>query len=479
MRWATRCAAGASLFLFAIMPRVSAASDLEEMVTVIHLHSSRSGGRGDPIAIGRAARAAGVDAVLFGDHYLARVSYAPWPIGNVLGFALSRPAVMGMGVDRYLEEINAVEREVPGLLLLPGLEVAPFARWSGSLLRGTLELRGWHRHLLLLGIEDAVTLERLPVSGNRRGGVYGRWSFAYLIPAAILFGSVFRLTRAPHDRRSGRIGPIAAAGMSLSILILGFPFRVDPFSPVGPDPGAAPFQEFVDHVRPLGGLVILAHPEAGQDRMEAFGVRLLTQPYPALAQQATFDGFAALPRGTRTLLPPGGLWDLTLADYLSGTRPNPLWAIAENDDHGAALEIDFGRLQTIVWTRERTHAGILEALRSGRHYARSTPRSRSPLRLANWRIDSLRGSAMSGGTLRADGPIWIRAAIKGGDGAAVTIRVIRSGHVIHSRRVIPPFEIELRDEAPADTFYRLDVIGAYPRRLITNPIFVRAAEARS
>ena len=86
---------------------------------------------------------------------------------------------------------------------------------------------------------------------------------------------------------------------------------------------------------------------------------------------------------------------------------------------------------------------------------------------------------MSGGTLRADGPISIRAAIEGGDGAAVTARVIRSGSVIHTRRAIPPFEIDLRDEAPADTFYRLDVIGAYPRRLIANPIFVRAGEARS
>jgi len=177
MRRAARFAWGASLLLFALAPRMQAATDLEEMVTVIHLHSSPSGGRGDPDSI---------------------------------GFAVSRPSVMGMGTDQYIEELGTVEREAADLLLVPGLEVAPYAHWVGSLLRGDLELRGWHRHLLLLGIEDTATLERLPVSGNRRGGVYDRWSFAYFIPAAILVLSVMGLTRACRDQRSGWIGPAPA-----------------------------------------------------------------------------------------------------------------------------------------------------------------------------------------------------------------------------------------------------------------------------
>jgi hypothetical protein len=469
------------LVLMGAEARAAERPDHQDVVSVIHLHSDRSGGRCSPLEIARAARAAGIDAVFTADHYLASVSYAPWPIGNVLGLSISRPSVMGLGVERYLEDLAHAEREVGGLRLVPGLEVAPYARWIGSVLRGTLQLRGWHRHMLVLGIEEADDLARLPVSGNLAGGVYSAWSLAYLLPAAVLVWSAVRLLPSlaagpVADRRRLGAGGIAFAFlpgmMSLGLLVAGFPYRVERFSPLGPNPGVVPFQHLVDHIHHLGGMTLLAHPEARLDRMEAFDVRLLTEPHPELVRLTTVDGFAALPAGVESILPPGGVWDAALADFLAGSRPNAPWAMAENDDHGPAAKIDFNLLQTVLWVTDRSHTGLLEALRKGRHYARWTPHGKTPLRLRRWQIESAGAAAVSGETLRARAPVSIHLQLEGGDGQPVTARLVRSGAVIWSRRATPPLEVAIDDDPSVPSFYRLDVEGAYPYRLISNPIFV-------
>jgi hypothetical protein len=62
--------------------------------------------------------------------------------------------------------------------------------------------------------------------------------------------------------------------------------------------------------------------------------------------------------------------------------------------------------------------------------------------------------------------------IEGGDGRPVTARLVRSGQVIWSRRATLPIETVIEDEPGVSSFYRLDVEGAYPYRLISNPIFL-------
>jgi hypothetical protein len=44
--------------------------------------------------------------------------------------------------------------------------------------------------------------------------------------------------------------------------------------------------------------------------------------------------------------------------------------------------------------------------------------------------------------------------------------------VIWSRRATLPIETVIEDEPSVSSFYRLDVEGAYPYRLISNPIFL-------
>ena len=470
-------------------PAPTATADFTEVVAVIHMHTSLADGAASPVELARAARVAGVDAVVITDHFLEKVTYAPWPIGNVLGVTVSRPSVLSGGLDRYFDALAAAEKEVPGVLLLPALEVTPYARWTGSFLLHTLQLEGMHRHVLVIGIEERRALRGLPVAGNLHAGRYGSWSLLFLVPALGVLWSAARMVR-PRTRemrlgkfllrkkkRSITEGLIGVA--SLAVLVAGFPFRVERWSAVGGDPGDAPFRLLEDQVRLLGGVTSWAHPEAAAEK-EDHGIKIATSPYPELVARTDADAFGALPEGVKSLLPPGGIWDRALAAHLDGKRATAPFALAELDEHRGVKEIDLRILQTVLFVRERSHAGLVEALRSGRMYARWTPEARPPLRLSAWAAEAPgQPSAISGGSLKGGMPLTLRFAVAGGDGTAVTARLVRRGEVIWSARLVPPFEEHLQDDPSGPTDYRLDIEGAYPYRLISNPIFVtRPGERR-
>jgi len=451
-----------------------------DLVSVVHLHTTLSDGLATPLEMARAARRAGVDALVVTDHFLERVEYAPWPLGNVMGIGMSRPSVMSNGIATYLRTLAAAEAET-GILVLPGIEVSPYARWSGSLLTRTLLLEGWHRHALVVGVEDPSALRGLPVAGNRAGGGYAAWSSVYLLPAAAFGWAVLRALRPSYRetrmknfvlrRRRAPIGEVLLASAALLVLVLGFPFKVEAYSPVADDPGEAPFRLLVERVHDLGGFVAWAHPEAAAEK-EVHGVRLATEPYGDLVVKTEADGFGAMPEGVKSLAPIGGLWDGALRDHVLGRRRTAPFALAELDEHRAIGEIDLVILQTVLQVRARTHAGVLEAMRAGRMYGRWTPDRKTPLSLTAWSAGHGDASAVAGETLRCRGPVTLRLAVAGGDGAPVTARLVRGGSVIWSSRASPPFSSTVEDDATGGTSYRLDVEGAYPYRLISNPIFV-------
>ncbi|HYS78548.1 MAG TPA: hypothetical protein VEO94_06895, partial [Candidatus Dormibacteraeota bacterium] len=457
-----------------------------EMVAVVHLHTSLGDGLATPLELARSARSRGIDALVITDHLIERVAYAPWPIGNVLGVSVSRRSVVSTGIARYFAVLGRAENDT-GILVLPGLEVSPYARWTGWILDRTLELQGWHRHVLVIGVEDPEAVARLPAFGNRAGGRYGAWSMLFLLPAAALVWSaarvarpVYRESRLRRFRLRRRRVPwaVGCVGLaSLLLLVAGFPFQVESFSPVGGDPGDAPFLTLEERVRSLGGVTSWAHPEASAEKT-ALGVRLVTAPYPEMVPRTEADAFGALPEGVKTLLPAGGLWDAALLAHLAGRRRSAPFALAELDAHEAIGDIDLRILQTVFLARERSHAGVVEALRSGRMYARWTPAAKAPLRLVAWSAGPPSGAAaIAGESVRGEGPLAIRLSIGGGDGGMVTARLIRAGEVIWTTRAAPPFDASVKDDPGGTTYYRLDVEGAYPYRLISNPIFVRRGGA--
>ena len=67
----------------------------------------------------------------------------------------------------------------------------------------------------------------------------------------------------------------------------------------------------------------------------------------------------------------------------------------------------------------------------------------------------------------------------GGNGTPVTARLLRGGEVIWTTRGSPPIRAEVDDAAPAPTYYRLDVEGTYPYRLVSNPVTILAPAGRT
>ena len=463
--------------------RAEEASGYRDMVSVLHVHSDLVDGSSPPAALAAAARAAGLDALFITDHFLESITYAPWPLGNFMGVTYSRPSVARLGIDHYLDRLRRAERGAPGLLVVPGLEVTPYARWSGSFLTGDLALHDWHRHALILGLEDGRRLARLPVAGNRRGGIYGAWSLPFLIPVAALAWAVRRISRPGFREMRLRLftvrrrrfpGAAILVGLAaLACLVIGYPYRVERFSPVGADPGEAPLRDLVDWAGRMGGIVVWAHPEAAA-RDTVRGVTVDTLPYPEIVRSTGATVFSALPEGTETLIPAGGIWDRSLADYLAGRRPAPLFAVAESDEHRGARDIDFNLLQTVFLVHSRSHEALIEALRAGRCYARWTPRGRTPLRLAGWSVEvagSPAQTAIAGETLATGGEVLVNALIEGEE-VAVVARLIRDGTVIRTLRGVPPLDVAVSDRVDHPASYRLDVEGPYPWRLLSNPIFV-------
>jgi len=453
------------------------------VLAIIHIHTSLVDGQSSPLELARAARAAGIDALLISDHYLERACYGPWPLGDMLGIWRDRPSVMTLGIGRYLRELAHAEQAVPGILIVPGIEVTPYARWEGSPLTRTLALRGWHRHMLIFGLHDPAILARLPVFGNRAAGSLDGRSLLFALPALALAWSVRRLFfRAPRAAREGMHAvpsarrptlETATAVLSFGLLFAGYPYRAEAFSPTGADPGNAPFLRLIDRVRASGGIAIWAHPEAADTQAGVAGVRMVTDPYPGLVETAGADGFGDLPEGTRTLLPAGGIWDRVLVRRLAQSPPAPLpFALAELDEHHAAGEIDFGELQTVLRVRDRTRAGVLEALHAGRLYGRWTPKGQPPLRLVDFRVTAGGRSGISGETIRAAGPVIIHMAVDGGNGSPVTARLVSGGRLIWSSRSVPPIEASVQGSASLPAYYRLYVEGAYPYRRTGNPVAV-------
>ena len=79
--------------------------------------------------------------------------------------------------------------------------------------------------------------------------------------------------------------------------------------------------------------------------------------------------FGAVYEDTTTFEQPGRGWDRLLSEYARGERTRPAWALAESGFHGLSAGKQIGPLQTVFLVREKSAAGVLDALRQGRMYA--------------------------------------------------------------------------------------------------------------
>ena len=248
--------------------------------------------------------------------------------------------------------------------------------------------------------------------------------------------------------------------------------------------GYRPYQVLIDDVRAKGGLVFWSMTEARDFHEHAAWplgtVTIKTEPHPeALLQTTGYTGFGGLYQDGRTSIKPGELWDQLLQLSMSERRPTPV-LIGELGFHGLSdAGKDLHRLVTALWVKERTVAGVLEALRFGHTYAVGEGDHHVQLQLDEFRV-VCQGGARSASVGDKLDPgmardLTVLLSVKARDGGhhPVKVRVIRSGQVLAQFAGETPFHLDWPDptvRTAEPMTYRVQITGS--GELLSNPIVV-------
>ncbi|HAH20730.1 MAG: hypothetical protein A2Y00_07425 [Omnitrophica WOR_2 bacterium GWF2_43_52] len=415
------------LFLTFYLMTISKTAFAEELLQVsaaIHISSTVSDGKHSIAEIVRIARENKMRVVVITDRDFMRWEYGLWPLRGVIKKAVTSNSVGEYGVRRYLKDIEKAQKDNPDMLIIAAVESAPFYYWQGSPLKKNLKLKNWHKHMLVVGLENELDYQNLPTVSNLRKS---SWPARY-------------------DQYHG-------------------------------DQADRPYQNLIDYVNSRGGLIFWAHPEAENvGTRGAIGIE--TKPYPdALLKTYGYTGFSVFYEGYTTIGSPGGIWDTTLKEYCQGKRKQPVWAIGGLcfDQVGELTEI-MKDLRVIVLISDWSKKAVLKALKEGRDYV---VLGKGGLRLESFEVtDSLKQNkpAMMGEeiALSANPRIKIKGYCLEEADVKIKIKLIRGGEIIKVFEAASPFEIEYQDEAVIaanKTYYRLEITSP-GGMLVTNPIFL-------
>lgn len=470
-----------------LVARVQASEDRQQLLATVHVHSTASTGELTIESLAERAEQLGLDVLILSDNFSLRYEYGLWPLPGLLKHQVSFPSVLEYGIERYLDEIAAAQSRHSKLIIVPGVEVAPYYYWTGSLVGRTLTMHNAQRNLLALGLTRPEDYRSLPVSGNPgsytfdwRGAVNGA-PLLLVVPAVWLWKPLRRRT----DQRSLR-RTVACTLIVLAVALVAnaWPLSQPAFSSYDDRLGYRPYQALIDDVRDKGGLVFWSMTEARDFHEYAAGplgsVTVKTEPHPeALLQTTGYTGFGGLYQDGRTIIKPGELWDRLLQLPAHEQRPVPV-LIGELAFHGLSdAGKDLPRLVTALWVKERTVAGVLEALRSGHAYAVGDGDHRVQLRLDEFRVVCQGGTkaASVGDRLDPDGArdLMVHLSITATDRGRhpIKVRVIRSGEVLAQLAGETPFRVDWPDSTvPINErmTYRVEITGS--GELLSNPIFV-------
>lgn len=478
------------------LPALASAQAWRQVPAVLHAHSDFSTGDFSLDRLVALAESQGVDALLLTENYLLRIEYGLFPFRSLLRLTREEPSVLGRGVENYLAQVAEVRRRFPQMLILPGVEVAPQYVWSGSLLTGDLTMWNLQKNILVFGITDPEALKRLPASGNpalARPSVEGLVDAA---PALLILPGLWLLLRkrrlqklvgrfvVVEERRAWLSGSLLVA-IGVAVLVRGYPFLSDPWSPYRDDLGVAAHQALIDQVEAQGGAAVWSFPEAGdfsQRKLFFLSLTVKTDPYPDdLIRTFRYTGFGGIYEQPTRFTEPGGNWDYLLGKYLTGERSRPPWVTGESGFHGLSGGKKIGPVQTVFLVREKSESALLESLKVGRMYALR----RGPgyaLVLGEFTVFHKEQAAISGETLSSTpgSQVEIRGSIQASDGGEYPVRVtlVRSGEIAKVWAAKTPFRVAHREEFQGKpAYYRLDVRGpSRDHHLLSNPIFVKPAQ---
>ena len=469
----------------------------QSLVAALHVHSTVSTGSLTLDELAERAERMGIDALILSENFVLRYEYGVPPLRGVFRWSLSLPSVAQHGIGRFLTEIEEVQSRHPRVLLVPGVEVAPHYYWTGSLLDRNLTMHNAQRNLLVFGLTREEDYRTLPAVGNDGASQFGLAAAANMLPVLLLAPAWWLWRRRSH--RTVRVGVVLhrverrhrmpAAGLAVAAVALSvnaWPFATPVFSQYDAGLGDRPYQAVIDLVSARGGAAVWSMPEARDVSVHSFGplgtVTVRTDPYADVLPRTTgYAGFGGVYQDTRTAAEPEGIWDRMLTDYLTARRATPPFVYGEIAFHTPGeAGIELNQVLNVLRVRERSVAGVVEAMRTGRVYAVAEPN-----RVLGWRLERFDVGTDGGERTAAAGDVFtrngaedvtIRVEVSGSAAGQqpVTLVVVRAGQVIARTTGTLPLTQRFVDRtlpAGQGAYYRVEVHGE--GEILSNPIVVK------
>jgi multisubunit Na+/H+ antiporter MnhC subunit len=434
-----------------------------------------------PRRLAELAREKEIKILVFSDSFLRRWEYALPILPRIFKVALEQGSVVRYGIKRYLQDIRDAQDRFPDMLILEGVEVAPFYWWSGNFFRKNLTLNDYNRHLLVVGLQSSSDYVHLPVVGNRYLLPQLKDIPIVLIAALLLLSGIFFYRRGKKRRKTLALTLI---GAGIVFVLNNFPFSASRHHSYQGQKQFLPYQDLIDYVTKKGALVFWAHPVI--TRLASWGrfagVSFYTPSYPeALVLTSGYTGFGInmLPGTDHSLILPGQQWDSVLMSYCHDQRPRPVWAFAEADYHSGS-KID--ALRNVFFLPAFNRQALYQAFYQGRFYA-CYHSDNTDISLSDFHItDSQREdrSAFIGEELEVRGKprLYIRGNCLIRPQRELRIEIIRNGVVIKKISISGEgsFDLRFQDEAwqesTGKSYYRLNFFAGSQIILVTNPIFI-------
>ncbi len=474
---------------------VSCAEEYMQAQAAIDVNTVVSDGRYTLSQIADIARGNNIRIVIPTDGFLNRWEYGLWPLRNIIKKVMDINSVSKYGVKRYLEMIKNVQRKNADMIFIPAVETGPFYYWEGSPFGNKFTIKDWHKHLLVMGLDNEADYKGLPVIGNGLSLVkpFGIDGLAYItaLIAIFIFGlfCIFRgaasINSSIYERWLGlpviywhRIGWIIALSAAV-LFINGFPFSSFKFDQYHGNMGAAPYQKLINYVKSRGGVTFWEHPEAKNvDKLDNISIETGAHADYLLSTYG-YTGYAVFYEGYEQVGAPDRIWDEALKDYCTGVRPLPIWAIGAMDFEKAGnLDECMKNLRTVFLLSHFTKADALSALKEGRMYI-SKEKDASKFVLDKFTVKDIATGAekIMGQELNVTGDpkLTVTGHFSDSRSKSVRITIIRNGEMIKIMDAETPFKIDYedKDHINADKFYYRLEIRSESLVLVTNPIFVK------
>jgi hypothetical protein len=449
---------------------------------VIHLDSTISGGKLPPEEMSGIAHDAGVEIAVFTDHDTMRWEYGIPPLRKFIRKVVEKGSIHSYGEENYINTISGLNQKYPDMLIMHGAEAIPFYWWKGSYFTKDLEMMDGHKHILVMGLNNASDYKNLPSIGKGYPSRISSDTLVSLWPLCFfVFGwLLFSVSRESYSGKLVKIGGVICLLTGAVFMVNNFPFTSPRYDQYHGDRGIAPYQTVIDYVNTRGGVTFWAHPETEDVNKEASGVKLITKPYHEdLLKAQNYTGFAVFAEGIKFTAPPGGVWDQILNQYCKGERERPVWAIGEVD-FGDEDAFSIKDSQTIFLLKEKNEKTVIEALKAGHVYALHLYTEKSPaLILDTFIIEDTTQPvrAYMGEELETSKNPQLKIHVSLPETAKdvkYRVDIIRNGEVIHRFESTGNTDMTYEDRyvKPGEKiYYRLDIDG--PSRILSNPIFVK------